>query len=167
VLALGGLEGDQDLAPDARRVVDRLESRGVARPFVVAEELMPGPGGHDQRVVGYRAAVGQLDLTLDRVEPDRLAQQDRGVVISAEDAAQRLGDVAGRDRAGGDLVQQRLEDVVVAPIDEGQVDALVTTQPTRRVQPAEAAAHDEDPMPLHGTILAEARAARPARGISR
>src|SRR4029079_6399701 len=94
-------------------------------------------GRDDQRVVGDRAAVGQVDLALYGIEPDRLAQQHRRVAAAAEDAAQRLGDVARRDRARRDLVQQRLEDVVVAPIDEGEVDALVAAEAPGRVQAAE------------------------------
>jgi len=49
----------------------------------------------------------------------------------------------------------------------GQFGSLVATQSTRRVQPAEAAAYNENPMALHGIILAEARASRLATGISR
>ena len=52
----------------------------------------------------------------------------------------------GRDRARRDLVEQRREQVEVAPVDDGQVDPVVLAELAGRVEPAEAAADDEDPM---------------------
>ena len=42
--------------------------------------------------------------------------------LAPEDRAQRLGDLARRDGPGRDLVEQRLEEVEVAPVDEGDLD---------------------------------------------
>ena len=50
----------------------------------------------------------------------------------------------GESGPGRDLVEQRLEQVVVAPVDEGDVDPVVLAQLLRRVQAAEAAADDQD-----------------------
>ena len=100
------------------RVVERLQAGRVAGPVVVAEVREARPGGDDQRVVRDRAAVGEHDLASLDVEADRLAEEDRRVPLAAEDRPQRLGDVAGRHRAGRDLVEQRREQVVVAPVDE-------------------------------------------------
>jgi hypothetical protein len=54
-------------------------------------------------------------------------------------------DLTGRQDAGGDLVEQRLEQVVVSTVDEGDVDREPAEEPARR-QPAEASADDDDPM---------------------
>ena len=51
-LQLGGLEGEQDLAPNGRRVGEPLESRRVLRPLVVPEVAGAGPGRQNQKVVG-------------------------------------------------------------------------------------------------------------------
>ena len=98
-LALGGLEGDQDPAADLGRVLDRLEARRERGPVVVAEVRVARAGGDDQRVVGDRPAVGEQDLAALRVEPDRLAEQDRsccaaGAGSSAAAARCRPGDRA-------------------------------------------------------------------------
>src|SRR5262249_46958726 len=53
------------------------------------------------------------------------------------------GDLAGREGAGGDLVQQRLKQVVIAAIDQGDVDRCSSERPGR-AQTAEAAADDDD-----------------------
>ena len=61
-----------------------------------------------------------------------------------EDPAEGMGDLTRREGAGGDLVEQRLEGVVVAPVDERQVDPVVLAEPPGRVQAAEAATDDRD-----------------------
>ena len=79
------------------------------------------------------------------IEPDGLAQEDRGVGVPAEDAPQRLRDLARREGAGRDLVEQRLEQVVVAPVDQRQVDLGVALRSSPcGVQAAEPAADDDD-----------------------
>ena len=52
----------------------------------------------------------------------------------------------GLQRAGRDLVQQRLEQVEVAAIDEGDVDRVLAPQRAGRVEPGEPAADDHDAM---------------------
>ena len=153
VLALGRLEGDQDPSPDLERVIDRLEAGRVAGPLVVAEVREPGAGGDDEGVVGDRPAVGHGDLALRRIDPDRLAEEDGGVPVASQDRAERLRDVAGRDRAGRDLVEQRREQVEVAAVDDGQVDARVPAELAGGVEPAEAAPDDQDPMPRSLRLL--------------
>ena len=105
-----------------------------------------GAGRDDQRVVRDRSAVGEQDLAPLRVDADRLAEDDRRVALLAEDRAQRLGDVAGRQRARRDLVQQRLEQVEVAPVDERQADLGIDAEAARGVQPGEPATDDHDAM---------------------
>ena len=144
-LALGGLEGDEDPAADLGGVLDGLEPGRDGRPLRVVEVGVVGAGRDDERVVGDRAAVGQQDLAPLGVDADGLAQDDRRVALLAQDGAQRLGDVAGRQRAGRDLVEQRLEEVEVAPVDERQPDLGVDAEAARRVQPGEPAADDRRP----------------------
>ena len=102
----------------------------------------------DQGVVGDRAAVGDEDLATLRVEPDGLTQDHGRVALLSKHRAQRLGDVAWRQRAGRDLVEQRLEQVEVAPIDQGQADLGIDPEVARRVEPAEPATDDGHPMRL-------------------
>ena len=51
-LALGRLERGEDAPPDVERVLDRLQTRRVLGPRVVAEVVVPATRGDDQRVVG-------------------------------------------------------------------------------------------------------------------
>ena len=128
LLALGRLEGDEDAAPDLERVVDRLEAGGVRRPVVVAEVRVTRARGHDQRVVGERPAVGHQDLARarDRARPPRRAGRSCSPPCGGSSAA------AARCRparcARRDLVEQRLEQVEVAPVDEGDEHPRVPTE---------------------------------------
>ena len=55
--AFGGLEGDQDPAPDLGRVLDGLETGCDRRPLGVVEIGVVRTGRYDQRVVGDRASM--------------------------------------------------------------------------------------------------------------
>ena len=56
------------------------------------------------------------------VDADDLGQHHPHVLVALEDRAQRIGDLARRQRAGGDLVGERLEQVEVPPVDQGDLD---------------------------------------------
>ena len=51
--------------------------------------------GDDQRVVREVEAVLERHLARHGIDAGRLAQQDRGIPLLAEDRAQRLRDLAG------------------------------------------------------------------------
>ena len=75
-----------------------------------------------------------------------------------QDRPERRGDLPWAQGTGRDLVEQRLEEVEVPPIDEGEVDPLVAAELPCGVQPPEAAADDDDavqtaPVPRHDPSL--------------
>ena len=144
--ALGRLEGDQDPPPDLERVLHRLQPGRDGRPFRVVEIRVVGAGRDHQRVVGDRSAVGDQDLAPLGVQADRLAEDDRRVALLAQDRAQRLRDIARRQRPGRDLVEQRLEQVEIAPVDERQTDLRIDPQAPRRIQAGEPATDDDNAM---------------------
>jgi hypothetical protein len=63
--------------------------------------------------------------------------------------AQRRRDEAARQDPGGDLVQQRLEKVMVGPVHDRDID-IRAGQGARDVHPAEATADDEHLVPSAG-----------------
>ena len=145
-LALGGLEGDEDLAADLGRVLDGLEALRDGRPLRMVEVAVVRPGRDDQRVVVDRAAVREQDLALLDIDADGLAEDDRRVPVPPEHRAQRLGDVTGRQGARGDLVEHRLEQVEVAPVDERDPDLGIDAEVARGIQAGEPAADDRHAM---------------------
>ena len=98
-------------------------------------------GGDDERVIRELGAVREHDAPRCRVDVDDFPEQHANVLLAAEDAAQRCRDLAGRERAGSDLIKERLEQVIVAPIDERHVDRR-GLQRARRAQAAKATADD-------------------------
>ena len=79
-----------------------------------------------------------------------LGQQRAGVVLLLDHAAQRRRDQAGRQDPGRHLVEQRLEQVVVGPVDQRDVD-VGAGQRADGVQPAEPAADHDHAVPRVST----------------
>ena len=63
--------------------------------------------------------------------------------MALQDRAQRIGDLAGRERARGDLVGERLKEVEVAPVDERDLHGR-PLEVQRGLEPAEAAPDHDD-----------------------
>jgi hypothetical protein len=108
----------------------------------VAEVGVAGAGREDQEVV-VELAVREPDAAPIGVDADDVGEQDSGVALVAEDRPDRIRDVSGRERGGRDLVEQRLKEVMVAPVDHGHADGRVG-EPSRRRQPPEPGADDDD-----------------------
>jgi len=148
-LDLARLERCQDPATDLEGALERLDVGRERPPLVVAEIGVARPGGDDQAVVRDRAPLVaarepvEKDAPACEIEAGDLAEQDADVPVTLKNAAQRRRDLAGRERAGRHLVDERLKKVEVAPVDQGDVDGRVA-QLSDGLQPAESAADDDD-----------------------
>ena len=142
VLDLGGLERSQDAAANQRRVVDALQARRERLPFLVAEVRMRRARCDDQIVERERPVV-QRDLVFRSVDAGDLGEQHAHVALAAQDRADRPRDVGRRQARGRDLIQQRLKQVVVVPVDERHVRRDFRER-ARGEQPAEPGAEDHD-----------------------
>ena len=112
----------------------------------MAEVRLAGAGGHDQTVVGHvERHVGnpaRVHHPPVEVEPGDLGELDGHVPRLAEHVSQRRRDLTRWQDAGGHLVQQWLEEVVVPSVEQGHVDPLDASEEAARGQPAEPAHHD-------------------------
>ena len=119
--ALGLLERHENVPADRGGVFDRLESWREVFPVVVAEIAVAGAGGNDERVVGQlafvedHAAAGNIDLA-------SLGQEHSRVPLPLKSERSGAAMLAGDRRAGRDLVEQRLKQMVISSIDERQLD---------------------------------------------
>ncbi len=141
-LGLGALEGQEQLAAQRDGIVQCLQAGSIGGPLVVAEVSMCGPGAQQQGVVTNLAAIGQGDLPGLLVDCGHLAQPHFHVALVAEDVAQWRGDIRCGQAGGGDLVQQRLEQVMVATVHQSDADAAVGQGPGGP-QAGKAAADDD------------------------
>jgi hypothetical protein len=109
-------EGVERLPPDERGVLDRLQAGRVRFPVVAAEVAVGRAGRYDEQVV-RNLFVLQVDDAVRDVDRLDLSQQDFQVSLTAEEVTQRRRDVGRRESARRNLVEQRLEQVKVPPIE--------------------------------------------------
>ena len=125
-------------------------------------EIGVGGARGDDQIVVRQLAVREHHSASGDVHGGRLAEQDGGVLLPPQDPSDRHGDVARVESRRGDLVQQRLEQVVVAPIDQGQTQRRAPQRPCG-VQAPETASEDhhvrEHGRRGHGTGLRRLKAA--------
>ena len=158
-------EGEQQAAADQRRVVDRFEARRQPRPVVMAEIGVLRPGRQHQVIVALGCPKPGLDPACRGIDAGHLVEQYRGVPLMAQHGPDRLGDIGRRQRRGRDLVQQRLEQVVVVAVDHRHVDGR-PRQPASGFEPAEAGADNDDARPgarPHASRISRLRRSRGTR----
>ena len=76
--------------------------------------------------------------------PGHLGQDELYVAVFTEQLAQRESDFAPGHDAGGVLVEHRLEQVMLSPVEQGHLDRRAPQRPGRE-QAGEAAADDHYP----------------------
>src|ERR1700683_3274241 len=117
----GALEGGENFSANEVGIVERFKAGRDAAPFLVAEVVVLNAGGQDEEIVG-QLMLGEVDEALGAVDASDFALEDFDVALAAEDGAERTGDLIGRKEAGGDLIEHGAEEVVVALVDQGEVD---------------------------------------------
>ena len=143
VTVLGAFQRQQQSATNQCGVIDTFQSRGVCLPLVIAEVGVGGAGGENQPVVRQAAAVIEQHDTSVAVDAGHLAEQHTGVLLLAENAADRPSDI-GRIQAGGrDLIQKWLKKMEIPAIDDGQFDSRAIER-AGGSEAAEAGADDDD-----------------------
>lgn len=95
---------------------------------------MAGAGGEDQEIVCDALSFDDR-LPGGRIDARDLAEQHLGVRLVADDAADRRGDVGRGQARGRHLVEEWLEEVVVATVDHGDPGGA----PAKRIGRAQAA----------------------------
>jgi hypothetical protein len=143
--SLGMLERQQDPAPDRGRVLQRLQSGSMGFPLVVSEIRMPRAGGHRERVIAQGAPVLEEHDAALRVDRAHRSEKRRDFAAPAHQLANRPGDFRSCERCCADLIQQRLKEVMIAPVHDGDPHGR-PGQRRRDTQPAEAGAEDHDVM---------------------
>src|SRR5207249_1283675 len=102
-----------------------LHAGRVPAELVVAEVRLLGSGRDDQAVVADPGRLGQVydgDRAGVEVDAGDRAQPGVRVGLVAQHVTNGRGDLAFGEDAGGDLVEQRLEQVVVGPVHDRDVD---------------------------------------------
>jgi hypothetical protein len=106
---------------------------------------VPGPGREDEVVIRH-PALAQDHLVAQGIDAGHLREHDRRVALPSQDAADRRSDVGRRKTGGRDLIEKRLEEVIVVPVDDGHI-RIDPRQSFCRLKATEAGAQDNDPHP--------------------
>ena len=141
-LALGQFEGEQDAAANLGGVLDGFETGRKRSPIVAAKVGVGGAGGEHQVFVPELCAAGQGDLPRIGVDADYLVHQHLGILLAAQNCTDGLSDVGWREYGEGDLVEERLEGVMIAAIHQGYIHGQAA-KATGRVNAGKAAADDD------------------------
>ena len=104
---------------------------------------MSGAGGENEEVVLEQRAGLELYAPPVEIEADGLIHEDFDVLIFADDGADGLRDLGRREHGEGDLIEKRLEGVMILAIDEGNVDGKLC-ETHRGVDSGEASSDDHD-----------------------
>ena len=99
-----------------------------------------------------RLALIEQDTLGRKVQTNDLSQQHPDVAVAPQRPADRFGNIGGRQGGGRHLIEQWLEQVVVAPVDDGDLDVGVA-ELAGAGQTAEAATDDHDVTPGRRSIL--------------
>ena len=119
----------------------RLRPGANVRPVVMAEIGMRGAGRDHQIIVRHIAEIGVQQLLL-RSTPRTSSISTVTFCCVAQDMPDRPGHVRRRQRRGRHLIEQRLEAMMVLPVDDGDVGRRAA-QRLGSFQPAEAGADDD------------------------
>ena len=92
------------------------------RSIIMAEIGVLRPGRQDQVIVDLVRSKACLDPPRRHIHADHLVEQDRSVLLIAQNRPDRLCNIGGRQRRCRHLVEERLEQIVIAAIDHRQVD---------------------------------------------
>ena len=154
-------------ASSTRRRISVASSRsfspGASCATVVLAEVGVRHADADGEVIEVDADVAAADLPVREVDPVDRAERDADVLLRPEDPPDRVRDVRRREGGRRDLVQERLEQVVVVTVDQDDVDRAVL-QPLGEVDPCKAGPDDHQPFAGGGRSHGEEWYARPARG---
>ena len=145
------LECEQHPAPDLQRILERLQPGRERAPLVVTEIGVGRTGGENQEVVAHLAVRQDYPSPVD-VHAAQFREQYFDVGLPPENPPDRGGDVARGERRACHLVEERLENVIIPAVQDGDADRSPTER-AGRVEAPEPAAGD-DYVGTHMTILA-------------
>ena len=139
-LALGQFEGQQNAAADFESVFDGLQTGRQRLPFRVAKVSMGGAGGDDQEVV-IQCLPTRSNLLLLQIEIKHFFKQHFNIGVGPKYPPDGRCDFAGRQAGGSDLIEQRLESVVISPVNDRDLNREAG-DPASGGQARETSPHD-------------------------
>ena len=136
------LVSEQQVAPQAHRVVEGFQARRVLRP-VIPTEVGRAAAHRDHEVVKREFTIGQDHPPPGRIDRSHLGQDHLQIRLPPQQGADRLRNIRRGQSRRRDLVEQRLKQVVVLPIDHRDAHPFRGAR-LGKTQPAEAGSKHHD-----------------------
>ena len=155
----------QQVLLEADGIGQRVHRERVLGRTLGPEEVDLGAEREHEDVVGEGRHLGELHLALLEVDRGHRRHVHRRVLLAVDEVAQRVAHRARLQEPGRELVEERLEGVVVVGVDQHDVRVGVL-ELLHRAEPAEAAAEHEDARAVaraHDARSTSRSAGRPAR----
>ena len=143
----GAFESVEHLVAHGGGFFDGLQAGSIFAPFIFTVIGGLRTSGDDERVVGKDAAIGEDYLLAGGVDIHGFTEKDFDIFLMTENGAERGGNFGGRKRAGGDLIEERLEEMEVALVQERDLD-VGTLEGLRGNQAAKTSAENHNLMRL-------------------
>ena len=125
-----------------KRVFQGFKSWCVLGPRIVAEIAVRRARGNDQVIVGDRTSAFDSDRALCGIDGRDFAHEYRDVALLAKNMTYGRGNGRGRQTRRSDLIQQRLKQVMVTAVDDGDLHGPAGEY-LGRFQSAEAATDND------------------------
>ena len=142
-VAVGGLPALEQVVLEADGVRQRVHRERVLGGALGPEEVDLGAEPEDEVVVGDRREPVEADLPRVEVDPGHGRLVDGRVLLALDQVAERVTDRRRLEQAARELVEQRLEGVVVVAVDQHDLGVGVL-ELLRGADAGEASAEDED-----------------------
>ena len=117
------LEHMQHMVADMRSLSQCLHAEGVLLHILHAEEIRRRTGGQNDIIVRYLTVVRQHHMPLG-IHALRLGHEEFHIGIIAEERTNRIRYLVLREDGRRNLIQQRLEQMKIVPVDNGDLHIL-------------------------------------------
>ena len=99
--------------------------------------------------------AGSVDSSRLQIQAGHFGEQHTDISLLASKLPDRSSDLGWRKNCGRNLVEQRLEDVVIAPVDQNDV-CIASFQSASRGDPGKPAANNDNTLSLQAAAAASA-----------
>src|SRR5262245_35427004 len=134
-------KSQEDTPTNRSGIFQSLQSWRVFRPLVFAKIKVAHPNCDDERVIRKTPDVRDYFFLFD-IKAGNVRQENSSVLLSAKYGTEGCSDVGGRKRTCRNLIKERLEEVVIVSIQQGDFESG-GMQFLGRDQARESAADDE------------------------
>ncbi len=114
-------ECQQDAPPQIGGIVDSLETRRIRCPIVVTKVCVLRSCGENEKIKRDAAAF-RNHFAGGRVDARNRGENHRDILLRSEDTTDRCGNIRRRKACRRNLIEQRLEQMIIVPIDQADFE---------------------------------------------